>query len=197
MAINFSSIFYDFSCYGWVLFIKNKSDTFNAFRNWFNKIINQFNIRIKFIYSDNGTEFSNNKYKSFCETYGIQQQFTVPYNPQSNGKAERFNSILIYSAKAMLNDAKLSHQFWEDAISTANYDHNILPHKGIKNKIPFEVIYKSKVNYEKLRVFGCKVFFYIPKMFRKKFDNILLGIFLKYSENPYANKILDITNIIR
>jgi len=95
----------------------------------------------------------------------------------------------------MLNEAKLSHQFWEDSISTSNYVHNILSHKGIKIKIPFEAIYKSKVNYENLLEFGCKVFFYISKMFRKIFDdNTLPGFFLGYSENPYAYKILDITN---
>jgi hypothetical protein len=57
----------------------------------------------------------------------------------------------------MLNDAKLSHQFWEDAIATVNYIHNVLPHKGIVNKLP--LIYKSKGNYFNLRVFDCKVFF--------------------------------------
>jgi len=32
---------------------------------------------------------------------------------------------------------KLSRQFWEDAVATANYIHNCIPHHGIKNKIPF------------------------------------------------------------
>jgi len=47
----------------------------------------------------------------------------------------------------MLNDSKLSHQFWEDATSTANYIHNHIPHKGINMKIPYEIINKTKVNY--------------------------------------------------
>jgi len=35
----------------------------------------------------------------------------------------------------MITDAKLSHKFWQDAVATANYIHNRLPHKGniIKN----------------------------------------------------------------
>ena len=84
---------------------------------------------------------------------------------------ERFNGTLINSAKAMLNDSKLSHQFWEDAISTANYIHNRIPHKGINMKIPYEIINKTKVNYSNIKVFGCKVYFFIPKFFRSKFDN--------------------------
>jgi len=42
---------------------------------------------------------------------------------------------------------------------------------------------------------GCKVFFFIPKNFRSKFDNNASpGIFLGYSSNPTGYKILDITN---
>jgi len=64
----------------------------------------------------------------------------------------------------MLNDSKLSHQFWEDATSTANYIHNRIPHKGINTKIPYEIINKTKVNYSYIKVFGCKIYFFIPKV---------------------------------
>ena len=93
--------------------------------------------------------------------HGITQQFTVPHNPQQNGHAERFNGTLISSAKAFLNDARLSHQFWECAVDTANYVHNRIQHSGINNKIPFEVLFKSKVDYSQFKVFGYKVFFYV------------------------------------
>ena len=62
-----------------------------------------------------------------------------------------------------MNDAKLSHQFWQDAVSSSNYIYNRIPHKGINNKIPYEILTKNKVNYSNIRIFGCKVFYYIPK----------------------------------
>jgi len=65
------SILDDHSRYGWVLFITNKSDTFETFYNWFSKIKNIYNTRIKFIRSDNGTEFKNIKFNDFCKIYGI------------------------------------------------------------------------------------------------------------------------------
>jgi len=65
-------------------------------------------------------KFRNNNFKQLCQSYGITQQFTVPHNPQQNGRAERFNGTLISSSNVMLNDAKLGKQFWEDAIHTAN-----------------------------------------------------------------------------
>jgi len=185
----FLSILDDYSRFGWVLFLKNKSETFSAFSIWFTKMKNQYNTRIKFLRTDNGTEFTNSRFKEFCTNYGINHQFIIPYNPQQNGKIERLNQTLIYSAKAMLHDSMLNHQFWEDAINTSNYIHNRLPHRGIKNRIPFEILNKTKVNYSNIRVFDCKVFFFIPKAFRSKFDNNAApGIFIGYSENPSGYK---------
>ena len=119
----------------------------------------------------------------------------VPYNPQSNGRAKRFNGTFITAAKAMMNDAKLSHQFWEDDVNTTNYIHNIISQKGNKIKVPYEILFKSEVNYNNLHVFGSRVFFYIPKYFRNKYDNnSLSGIFLGYSEYPPGYNILDTSN---
>lgn len=172
-------IILDFTRYGWVIFIMNKSDTFDKFHEWFNLFKNKYNKRIKYLHTDNELEFCNNKFKHFCSLYGIHHQFTVPYNPQQNGKIERLNGILITSSKAMFTDAKLSRQFWEDAVSTSNYIHNCLPHSSLNNKIPYEIITKLKVDYSNIKVFGCKVFFFVPKSFRSKFENNALhGIFL-------------------
>eukprot|EP00833_Pecoramyces_ruminatium_P006363 jgi/Orpsp1_1/1180395/evm.model.c7180000073227.1 len=182
----------DFSRYGWTLFLKDKSETFNSFHLWYLKFKNILNKKLKHIRSDNGTEFSNHHFENFCSLNGIDQQFTIPYNPQSNGKSERFNGTLISSTKAILNDSKLDYKFWEYAVNTANYVYNRLPHSGINNSIPYEILFHSSVNYNNLKVFGCKVFYYVPKSFRNKFDNNSLpGIFLGYSE--YGYKILDIT----
>jgi len=149
----------DYSRFGWVFFILNKSDFFSIFYTWYIKVKNILNKTISYIQTDNGTEFSNIKFQS------------------------------------LLSDSQLSHQLWEYAADTANYIHNRIPHRGINNKIPFEIITNFKVDYSCFKVFGCRVFFYIPKSFRSKSDNNASpGIFLGYSENPKAYKILDIIN---
>ena len=44
--------------------------------------------------SENGGEYVNNKFTTFCTEQGIQQHHTVPYTPQQNGVAERKNRTL-------------------------------------------------------------------------------------------------------
>jgi len=48
----------------------------------------------------------------------------------------------------------------------------------------------KKLIFQNFRVFGCKVFFYVPKQFRKK----CLSIFLGYDFNFYAYRIYDVYN---
>ena len=111
-----------------------------------------------------------------------------------NGRAERLNGILIHTATALLEGAKLSRRFWEDATNTASYIYNRIPHKPINNKIPYELLFKEKVNYNNIRTFGCKVVFLTPKQQKHKLDNSAsLGIFIGYCQNPNAYKIFDVT----
>ncbi|GJP42561.1 hypothetical protein CLOM_g2114 [Closterium sp. NIES-68] len=50
--------------------------------------------KVKVIRSDNGGEFIGADFEGELKRKGIQHQLTVPYNPQQNGVAERFNRTL-------------------------------------------------------------------------------------------------------
>jgi len=94
----------------------------------------------------------------------ILHQYTIPHNPQQNGRVERLNGILVSVGNALLVDPRLNHKFWEDDVATANYIYNKIPHKKINNKVPYEVLTDNKVDYNRYKVFGCQA---IQKEIRK------------------------------
>ncbi|CAI7929695.1 unnamed protein product [Closterium sp. NIES-54] len=51
--------------------------------------------KVKVIRTDNGGEFIGADFEVVLKKKGIQHQLTVPYNPQQNGMAERFNRTFV------------------------------------------------------------------------------------------------------
>ena len=49
---------------------------------------------LRYILSDNGTEFKNNLTDQVLKQLAIEQIFSAPYHPQSNGKLEAFHKYL-------------------------------------------------------------------------------------------------------
>ena len=46
------------------------------------------------ILSDKGKELANDTLAYVCQEFNIEQHFTSPYTPRSNGKTENFNKFL-------------------------------------------------------------------------------------------------------
>jgi transposase InsO family protein len=46
------------------------------------------------ICSDHGNEFENAWFEEYCDSYGIQQEFSSPITPQQNGVVEQKNKVL-------------------------------------------------------------------------------------------------------
>lgn len=124
-----------FTC---VYFVKTKDEAYDQFIEYINKYENKLGKRIKKVRSDNGTEFVNRRFQDFFRGKGIEHQRTVPYNPQSNGIAERENRTLLDKARMMLIDANLPPMFWAEAVSIATYLKNVALTKGNADKTPIE-----------------------------------------------------------
>jgi hypothetical protein len=66
---------------------------------------------------------------------------------------------------------------------TTIYVQNIIPHRILKDMTPEEGFSGKKPNMENLRIFGCPVYFHIPKDKRNKLEpSRNKGIFVGYSE---------------
>ena len=65
----------DFTRFTWVLFLIEKSEVFDTFKTFIKRVHNEFEIKIKKIRSDNGSEFKNTRIGDLCDDFGIGHQF--------------------------------------------------------------------------------------------------------------------------
>jgi transposase InsO family protein len=49
---------------------------------------NEFELKVKKIKSDNGSEFKNLQVEEYLEEEGVKHEFSAPYTPQQNGVVE-------------------------------------------------------------------------------------------------------------
>ncbi|GJP35102.1 hypothetical protein CLOM_g19620 [Closterium sp. NIES-68] len=79
----------------WVYPLKSKGEVAAAvLKEWMPRAQRECGYKVKVIRSDNGGEFIGADFEGELKRKGIQHQLTVPYNPQQNGVAERFNRTL-------------------------------------------------------------------------------------------------------
>ena len=64
-----------FSRFTWVFFLDDKSQVQKIFKNFARKAQNQFELKIKKVHSDNGTEFKNANVDTFVDEEGISHEF--------------------------------------------------------------------------------------------------------------------------
>lgn len=184
----------DYTGMYFVYFLKHKSESLDYFIEFQKKFENRLETKIKSIRTDNGREFINENFRKHLNESGIGHQKTVPYNPQSNGRVERANRVLLDRARTMLNDSKLPPKFWAEAVATACHVSNLTPRKE-KTNTPFELFFGRKPSLEHLRVFGCVAFFYVPKQQRDKLEpRGKIGIMVGYARSRSGYRIYDIKN---
>jgi transposase InsO family protein len=143
----------DYSHFTWVLFLHDKSVVQDTLKKFAKRAQNEFDTKIKKVRSDNGTEFKNTNIKKFLDEEGIGHEFSVPYTPQQNGIVERKNRTLVEATRTMLDECKVSDQFWAEAINTACHAINRLYLHKILNKTAYELLLGKKSNMSYFRVF--------------------------------------------
>jgi hypothetical protein len=143
----------DYTHFTKIYLMKYKSETFNNIKHFANEVENMHNLKISKIRCDNGGEYKNNNFQSWCREKGIIIDYTVPYSPQLNGKAERLNRTLMEKARALIFDSKLNKEMWGEAIYTSTYLTNRSPSETI-GCTPAEMWYNRKPNLSNIKLFG-------------------------------------------
>jgi hypothetical protein len=140
---------------------------------------------------DNGKEYLNHVVKDWWRSKGIDFQPTAPYNPQSNGSAERLNGVLWQKSTAMLVAANLGQKFWELAVLCANYVRNRSPHSSTPdNQPPYALFWLAKLSLAHLTIFGCACYPILNVEHRQKFkSSVITGLFVGYEAHSSFYRI--------
>ena len=77
----------------WPEVLKCKRPTTNCTIGFLHKLFARFGV-VDCAVSDNGTQFTSNEFKQFCDTYQMKHITTSQYHPGSNGQMERFVDTL-------------------------------------------------------------------------------------------------------
>ncbi|MBW0491102.1 hypothetical protein O181_030817 [Austropuccinia psidii MF-1] len=179
-----------FTGYTTTKFLKQKEETLAAFKEYKTWAENFHQRKILKIVSDGGGEFVNGCFKRFAITEGFEHSISPPYTPQHNGIAERGNRSVLEGARCLMQQTKLTDQFWAEAMSTATFLLNMAPKRdGIS---PYEKWFNRKPPVSNLRTFGCRAWLRIPPVKRRsKFESIAWeGIMLGYENHASAYRIL-------
>ncbi|GJR65242.1 retrovirus-related pol polyprotein from transposon TNT 1-94 [Tanacetum coccineum] len=144
----------DYSRFTWVKFLRSKDETPTVVIKFLKQIQVGLNKTVRFIRTDNGTEFVNKTLYDYYESVGIFHQKTVPRTPQQNDVVERRNRTLVEAAQTMLIFSKAPMFLWAEAVATACYTQNHSLIHTRHDKTPYELVYNKKVDLTFFWVFG-------------------------------------------
>ncbi|KAG9457668.1 hypothetical protein H6P81_002176 [Aristolochia fimbriata] len=185
----------DYSRKTWIYTLKEKSNVFNMFKYWLPRVENETGSRLKCLLSDNGEEFCNKEFDSYCAKRGIRRIKTVPRTPQQNGVAERMNRTILERARSMRIHAGLPLHLWGATVDTTVYLINRSPSSALDGRIPEEVWAGKNVDYSFLKIFGCIAYAHIDREVRKKLDpKSTKCVFLGYGGDEYGYRLWDFDN---
>jgi transposase InsO family protein len=110
----------DYSLYAWVFFLEDKGETFGFVQDIVLRLRNErHGDAIREICSDNGSEFRNSRFETFCHDLGLEYQFSSLYTPTKLVVVERKNRTLCEMARTMFDQHKTPRRFWAEAVNTA------------------------------------------------------------------------------
>jgi transposase InsO family protein len=182
----------DFSRFIWVFFLQDKTETQGTLKRFLRRAQNEFELKVKKIRSDNGSEFKNLKVEEYLEEEGVKHEFSAPYTPQQNGVVERKNRTLVDMARTMLGEFKTPERFWSEAVNTACHAINWLYLHRLLKKTSYELHTGNKPNVSYFRVFGSKFYILVKKGRHSKFaPKAVEGFLLGYDSNTKAYRVFN------
>jgi len=151
----------DYSHFGYIYPIKERSEALDKFKIFKAEVENQLDRKIKVVRSDRGGEYYGQHtpyeqvpgpFARFLQENGIVAQYSMLGDPQQNGVAESRNRTLMDMVRSMMSYSTLPLSLWMEALKTAIHILNRVPSKSVL-KTPYELWTGWKPSVH-LRVWG-------------------------------------------
>jgi hypothetical protein len=163
-----------YSRFGTVYLMKARSECLDKFKLFVTDVGSP-----RTLVSDGAKEYLRHEFQGFCRERGVRREVSSPYTPEDNGKAERLWGTVVGMSRCMMK-AGMDKTYWSYALKAAFHVKNFCIHSS-HGKTPWELFNDSKADVSGLRVFGCTVFVFVEKEFRRKLDSTAVeGVFLGY-----------------
>ncbi|KAF0703216.1 hypothetical protein AaE_015489 [Aphanomyces astaci] len=166
-------------------------ENFNKLKSWSEV---QTGRKIKIFRSDGGSEYSSNDFNDALKTWGITHEKSTADNQWQNGMAERAHRSIMEMAMAMMSHAGLAKRWWAEAVNTAVFIQNRVPHGPAATTTPIEAFSGHRARLDKLRVFGCIAYNMIkePEKRDKLSPKATKCVMMGYAEAQKAYKLYDL-----
>ena len=132
--------------------MKQKSKVFNTFKKWKVVVENEIGLKIKFLKSNNGGEYSSFEFVDNYAENGIRMLKTIP------------------KTLCMRVHAGLPKALWAKTVSTTTYLTNRRPSIPLGFKISEEEWQGKDVSLSHLKVFGCVSYVRVRDVDKDKLD---------------------------
>jgi hypothetical protein len=184
----------DYSRYAWVFFLEEKGETFGFVQDLVLRLRNErHGDAIRAIRSDNGSEFRNSRFETFCHDLGLEHQCSRPYTPPQNGVVDRKNRTLCEIAQTTLDEHRTPRRFRTEAVNTACYVSNRIYLRVHKKKTCYELMHGRTPKVSQFNVFGCKCSMLKKGKKLDKFEaRSVDGIFFGCASHSRAYRVLNL-----
>lgn len=160
--------------------LKSKYDISLIFPIFKILVENQFNTKIKTLYSYNGGEFI--KLRAYLQNYGISYLTTPPHTLKHNDLSERKHCHLTETTSYLVNHASLPTQLWSCIFVTAAYLINRMPTSIPNMNTSYHILFRQPPNYTKIKTFCFICFPWLKPYTHNKLEpRSKLCIFIGYS----------------
>lgn len=181
----------NFSRKNWEIPIAHKGDAVQELQTWKKVEEQQSDEKVKAARSDNAPELLL-AIEGWRKQDGVRSEPTTIASSYQNGPAERNIRTAEENMRAMLKEARLPMEFWDEAVEADAYLRNRTQTGPVIDGIqvsPEEAYTGNKPSIDHIRIWGSKCFSYInPKTIpaQQRHDKLVdrgrVGVFMGYSE---------------